>query len=145
MKAIRVGICALIAFAVLSFGGVEPWGYAILEIGAVVLFVLWGIHAIRERRADIHWNWLYPPMLGLGTLGVVQYVFGFSVYPYLTQVTLLKWGAYLLFFFLTLESFRTTDQVKRFVWFLVIFGFVVSLLRSFSTSRSMENCIGLFH
>jgi len=33
MKAIRLGICVLIVFAVLSFGGVEWWGQAILEIG----------------------------------------------------------------------------------------------------------------
>ena len=39
MKAIRVGICTLVVFSVLSFGGVEPWGQAILEIGAATLFV----------------------------------------------------------------------------------------------------------
>jgi O-antigen ligase len=127
MKAIRVGICALIAFAVLSFGGVEPWGAAILEIGASLLFVAWGILTVRRRQAEIRWNWLYLPLLGLGAFAFVQYGFGLSVYPYLTKLVLLRWGAYVLVFFLTVESFRTTEQVKRFVWFLVIFGFAVSL------------------
>jgi hypothetical protein len=42
MRTIQVGICVLIAFAVLAFGGAEAWGEAILEIGAAVLLVLWG-------------------------------------------------------------------------------------------------------
>ncbi len=127
MKAIRVGVCILIAFTVLAFGGVEPWGQAILEIGAAVLFVLWGILAIRQGEAEIHWNWLYLPFLGLGAFAFVQYASGISVYPYLTEIELLKWGAYVLLVFLTRESFQTVDQVKSFVWFLVVFGFAVSL------------------
>ena len=127
MKAIRVGICALVVFSVLSFGGVEPWGQAILEIGAATLFVLWGVQAIRRRQGEIHWNWLYLPLLGLGAIAIVQCVFGLSVYPYLTKIELLKWASYLLLFFLTMESFETADQVRQFVWFLLSLGFVVSL------------------
>jgi O-antigen ligase len=127
MKAIRLGICTLIVFAVLSFGGVEPWGQAILEIGAATLFVLWGLLVIRRRQLEIHWNWLYLPLLGLGVVAIVQCVFGLSVYPYLTKIELLRWGAYALLFFLTLESFRTEEHVKQFAWFLLSFGFVVSL------------------
>ena len=128
MKAIRLGICILIVFVVLSFGGVEPWGQAILEIGAAALFVLWGVAAVIHRRQlEIHWNWLYLPLLGLGMVAIVQCVFGLSVYPYLTKVELLRWGAYALLFFLAIDSFRTGDHVKQFVWFLVMFGFLVSL------------------
>ena len=127
MNAIRVGICALIAFAVLSFGGVKPWSAAVLEIGAAILFVVWGVLAIRRRHVKIHWNWLYLPLIGLGALAILQYAFGLSVYPYLTKIELLRWGAYVLLFFLTLESFRTEKHMKQFVWFLVIFGFLVSL------------------
>jgi O-antigen ligase len=127
MKAIRLGICTLIVFAVLSFGGVEPWGQAILEIGAATLLLLWGVVVIRRRQLEIHWNWLYLPLLGLGAIATVQYVFDLSVYPYVTKVELLRWGAYAILFFLALDSFRTEEHVKQFVWFLVIFGFLVSL------------------
>ena len=37
MKAIRIGICVLLAFSVLAHGAVEPWSEAVLEIGAAVL------------------------------------------------------------------------------------------------------------
>jgi O-antigen ligase len=127
MKPLQVGICALIAFEVLSLGGVEPLAQAILEIGGSGLFLLWGILAIRRRRAEVHWNWLYLPLVGLGAFGIVQYAFGLSAYPYATMIELLSWGACILFFFLAVESFRTTDQVKAFLSFLVILSFFVSL------------------
>jgi O-antigen ligase len=127
MKAIRLGIYTLIVFAVLSFGGVEPWGQAILEIGAATLFLLWGVVVIRRRHLEIHWHWLYLPLLGLGVIAIVQCVFGLSVYPYLTKIELLKWASYSLLFFLTTESFQTEDHLRQFVWFLLSLGFVVSL------------------
>jgi O-antigen ligase len=127
MNAIRLGMCALVASAVLSFGCVQPWSQAILEIGTAVLFVCWGVLAMRRQYAEIHWNWLYLPLLGLGALAMEQLAFGLTAYPYLTKIELLKWGAYVLLFFLALQSFRTEKQLKQFVWFLVVFGFVVSL------------------
>lgn len=127
MKVIRAGICALIAFAVLALGGVEPWGQAVLEIGAAALFLFWGILAIRRRQAEIHWNWLYLPMFGLGALALLQYAFALSVYPYLTKIQLLEWGACVLFFFLTAESFRAADRAMWLAWFLIVLGFCVSL------------------
>ena len=127
MKAIRWGICTLTALAVLSFGGVEPWGQAIVEIGAALLFVFWGVIVVRRRRMEIHWNWLYLPLLGLVAIVMLQCLFALSVYPYLTKIELLRWTTYCLLFFLTAESFRTEDHVRQFVWFLLILGFVVSL------------------
>ena len=127
MKFVRMGICVLTSFAVLSFGGVESWGQATLEIGAAVLFVVWAIEVTRRQQLEIRWNWLYLPLLGLGAVGMMQCVFGLSVYPYLTKIDLLKWGAYILVFFLTLESFRTEDHLKQLVWFVLSLGFAVSL------------------
>jgi O-antigen ligase len=127
MRAIRWGICALVAFAVVSFGGVEPWGQAILEIGAASLFLLWGVLTVRRGQVEIRWNWLYIPLLGLAVIGLAQYAYSLSVYPYLTKIELLRWGAYVLLFFLALESFRSEDHLRQFVWFLISLGFAVSL------------------
>jgi O-antigen ligase len=127
MKAIRWGICSLTVLAVLSFGGVEPLGQAILEIGAATLFLLWGVLVIRRRQLEIHWNWLYLPLLGLLSIAMVQYGLHLSVYPYLTKIELLKWASYGLLFFLTMESFETEAQVRQFVWLLLSLGFAVSL------------------
>jgi O-antigen ligase len=127
MKFVRVGICILTSFAVLSFGGVEAWGQATLEIGAAVLFVFWAVVVTRRQQLEVRWNWLYLPLLGLGALGVMQYALGLSVYPYLTKIELLRWSAYALLFFLAVESFQNKEHIKQFVWFLLTLGFVVSL------------------
>jgi O-antigen ligase len=127
MKAVRIGICTLLAIGVLSFGATGPAGAFLLEIGAAALFLLWGALVIRRRKVEIHWNWLYVPLLALGVVAMAQYAFGISVYPYLTKIELLKWASYGLLFFLATESFRTGQQRGRFVWFLLGLGFVVSL------------------
>ena len=128
MIPIRVGIFGLVAFSVLAHGAVEPWSVFVLEVGAASLFLLWGVLTLRQRRAEIRWNWLYLPLLTLGGYALVQRLAGLSVYPYATKIELLKAGAYLLLFFLTVESFQTLDDWKSFVWFLVILGSFVSLL-----------------
>jgi len=127
MAAIRLGACVLIAVAVLSFGGVEDWGNAALEVGAALLFVLWAVLATLRGRAEIIWNWLFIPVFGWGALASVQYAFGASVYPYLTKIELLRWSAYALLFFLAVQSLQTKEHVKQFIWFLLSLGFVVSL------------------
>jgi O-antigen ligase len=127
VKAIQVGICLLIAFTVLAFGGAEPWGEAILETGAAVLLVLWSSAIVRRGELEIHWNWVYLPVLGLAGFALAQAMLGLSVYPYATKVELLRWGAYIILCFLAVESFRSEQELKSFVWFLVSLGFVVSL------------------
>lgn len=128
MTPIRVGVCSLVAFSVLAHGAVENWSVLFLETGAAALFLLWGIRATLLRQVEIHWNWLYLPLLTLGGFALLQRLVGLSVYPYATKIELLKAVAYLLVFFLAVESFRTLEDWKSFVWFLVILGSFVSLL-----------------
>ena len=43
MKFLRLGICALISFAVAAHGGVEDWARALLETGVALLFLIWAL------------------------------------------------------------------------------------------------------
>jgi len=128
MTPIRFGICSLVAFSVLAHGAVETWSSSVLEIAAASLSLLWGVLTLRERRVEIRWNWLYLPLLTLGAFALLQCLVGLSVYPYATKIELLKAGAYLLLFFLSVESFQTVEQWRAFVWFLVTFGALVAIL-----------------
>lgn len=127
MKAIRIGIYILIAFAVLSFGGVQNLGNSILEIGAALLFLLWAVITTRRGQAEIFGHWLFIPVFGLGVLALLQYAFAASVYPYLTKIELLRWSACSVLFFLAVQSFQTKEHIKRFIWFLLSLNFAVSL------------------
>ena len=40
MRILRVGICVLICFAVLAYGGVEEWSQAVIEVGFALLLVI---------------------------------------------------------------------------------------------------------
>src|SRR5579864_1413378 len=127
MSVIRVGICCLLAFAVLTDGGVPDWSTAVLEIGAAALFVFWGIVGVRRRQVSVRPNWLYLPVLSLIAFCAAQKFFGLSVYPYATKIELLKWVAYFALAFLAVETFHTPAQLNKFAVFLLSFGFLVAL------------------
>ena len=127
MRIIRLGICILIAFAVLAFGAVEAWSQAVLEIGATLLFAFWGFLFATGRAEEVRWTPVLWPLLGLELLALLQFVIPLSVYPFLTKLELLRFSSYVILLFLLAQSFRTARQWQIFAWFLVLFGFTVAL------------------
>lgn len=128
MKPIRVGVGVLVAFSVLAHGAVEIWSTTILEIGAALLLILWGVLCVRQRNVELRGNPLYLPLLLFGGFALLERLAGLSVYPHATEVELLRSIAYFILFFLTLESFYSLEEWTAFVWFLIGLGFAVSLL-----------------
>lgn len=122
-----MGICVLAAFAVLAFGAVEIWSESILEAGAATLFLWWAILLFRGR-VRIHWNPIFWPVIAFLGITGMQLVFGATAYPFLTRVALLKFTSCALLFFLSVQSFRTRQEVRFLAWFLVSFGFAVAVL-----------------
>ena len=127
MSAIRAGICALLAFAVLAHGAVEPWSEAVLEAGAALLLLVWAWIAATDPDFQVFWNPLFPPLLAICIVGAMQWAAGVSLVPFLTQTELVKYSTLLALFFLCVQSYRTREHWRGFVWFLMILGFGVSL------------------
>ncbi len=127
MKAIRVGICALVAFAAFAHGAVEAWSEAVLELGAAALLLLWVALVFRGDEIEIRWNPQGWALLAFGGFALLQALARLSVSSYLTKIELLKLGAYLVLYFLALQAFRTRKEWQGFVWFLLVLGFVVSV------------------
>ncbi|MBZ5698597.1 MAG: O-antigen ligase family protein [Acidobacteriia bacterium] len=127
MKAIRIGICALVTIAVLAHGAVEPWSEAVLEAGAAVLLLVWAWRSSIGSEYKIVWNPLLWPLFGLWGVAALQLAVGITVYPFLTRMELLKYSALLALFFLCVQSYRTREHWHGFVWFLLVLGFGVSL------------------
>jgi len=128
MKALRIGLCMLLAFSVLAFGAVQVWSESLLEIGAALLFLFWAWLAYRTPDAKVEWNPLNWPLLGLIGIGLLQLLFHGTAYAFLTRTELLKLAAYFLFFFLVAQAFRTRADLSLLAWFLILFCFAVSLL-----------------
>jgi len=127
MRAIRIGICVLVTFAVLAHGAVEPWSEAVLEIGAAVLLLLWAWEVSVGGEYKVVWNPLLWPLLGLWGVAALQLAAGITVYPFQTRIELLKYTALLALFFLCAQSYRKLEHWHGFVWFLLILGFAVSV------------------
>jgi O-antigen ligase len=127
MMGIRFGICFLVVFSVLAHGAVEPWSEAVLEVGAAALLLVWVAGVSTRREAHIVWTPLLWPLLGLWVVAALQLTLGISAYPFLTRIELLKYSALASLFFLCVQSFRTREQWRGFVWFLLVLGFAVSL------------------
>jgi len=127
LKILRIGLFILFAFSVLAFGTVEVWSQSVLEIGAGILFLWWALVVFRDPEATIQWNHLIWPILGVITIGSLQLFVGVTPYRYFTQLELLRFGAYLILFFLSVQAFRSRSDLKKLAWFLILLCFGVSL------------------
>lgn len=126
MKFLRIGICALIIFGIAAHGAVENWAQAILETGAGLLFVAWAVQQYFSDR-EIVLSPLLLPILLLSLLVLGQLVFRGTVSPYDTRVNLQLLLTYALLLFLATQLFRTADEWRGFVWFIMFFGFLVAI------------------
>src|SRR5882762_11089299 len=126
MKLLRIGICALVAFGILSHGAVEDWARAVLETGAGLLFVAWAVRLYFTDR-DIVVSPLLPPLLALCLVALGQLVFHGTASPYSTRLELQLLLAYAIILFLASQAFRSADDWRGFVWFLMFFGFAVAI------------------
>jgi O-antigen ligase len=127
MNGVLAGIAVLVAYSVLAFGGVQPFGQAVLEIGSALLLTVWALGACRSRFVDIRGNVLFAPLLGLGGIVLAQLWLGATASPYATKIEALKGTAIFLLIFLFVQSCRRKEQARRFVWFLGGLSFGVAL------------------
>lgn len=127
MKFFRIGICALVAFAVVAQGGVEEWAQAGLETGAALLFFLWAVRACFRRDEPLVLSPLLPPLGLLAAVVLAQLVFHRTAYAFDTRTELQLLVSYILILFLAAPIFRDVRAWKFFVWFMMSFGFVVAI------------------
>lgn len=127
MKAIRLGVCVLMAFSVFAHGAVEPWSEAILEIGAAMIFLWWGL-LFALGRVPARWHPLFWPMAGFWLLATLQYRTGMTAIAFLTKIEILKFSALAMLFFLVVQAFVSLEHWRTFARFLLALGFVVSVL-----------------
>lgn len=127
MKFLRLGICAVITFAVAAHGGVEDWARAVLETGVALLFLIWALPFYFNEKEQLVVSPLLPPLALFFLVGLGQWSFGATASRYDTRIELLLSLASLIFLFLCMQVFRTLQDWRGFVWFGMGLGFVVSV------------------
>jgi O-antigen ligase len=127
MKFLRVGICALVVFAVAAHGGVEDWARAVIETGAGLLFLVWAMRLYFNDQQQPVFSPLLPPLAVFSLIVLGQWFFHATASSYDTRIELLLLLADLTLLFLAVQAFRTLSDWRSFVWFGMGLGFVVSI------------------
>ena len=127
MRFLRLGLCALISFAVLAHGGVEDWARAVLQTGVAFLFLIWALRFYFNEQEQPLSSPLLPPLALFFLVGLGQWFFRATASSFSTRVELLLLLATLLFLFLCVQAFRTLQDWRTFVWFGMGLGFVISV------------------
>jgi len=126
MKFLRIGIFVLVVFGIAAHGAVEDWARAVLETGAGLLFLAWGVQQYFAAR-EIVLSPLLPPLLALSLLALGQIVFHGTASAYDTRLELQLLLAYAVLLFLASQAFRTAEDWRGFLWFVMSFGFLVAI------------------
>ena len=127
MRLLQIGLCAVLVFAIAAHGAVEDWARAMLETSAGLLFVFWAARAYVSREERVVISPLLPPLLALIFLGAAQLLFRGTASPYETRIELQLLIALTLLLFLATQAFRTADDWRFFVWFIMSLGFLVAI------------------
>src|SRR5260370_6331840 len=127
MKTLRIGICALVAFAVAAHGGVEDWARAVIETGAGLLFLVWALWMFFNPKEQPVFSPLLPPLAALSLIVLGQWFFHRTASSHSTLIELLLLLADLIVLFLAVQAFRTLRDWRGFVCLGRGFGFLVSI------------------
>jgi len=127
MKFLRVGICALLGFAVAAHGGVEDWARAVLETGVGLLFLIWAFRFYFNEKEQPVLSPLLSPFALFFLVGLGQWSFRATASPFNTRIELLLLMASLIFLFLFTQAFHTLRDWRGFVWFGMGLGFAVGV------------------
>lgn len=128
MRFVRVGICGLLAFSVLSFGAVEEWSQGVVEVGASILLLAWAIRQYRMQEEQLSIPPELPPLMAFAVVVVAQLAFSLTASCYYTRVQLQLLVTYMIVLFLMTQGFHRRGHWRAFIWFVMSLGFGVSIL-----------------
>jgi O-antigen ligase len=139
-RVLLTSLILLLIFGPLAFGAVEPWSIFVLQIGSCVLFLLWATRQLLSGSFQVRPNPLYAPMIGFAALIAAQILLRLTAYQYATVQEALLYACYGTLFFITVQVFRTEDQLRWLAISLATFGFglaVFAIIQNLSGAQSI--------
>jgi O-antigen ligase len=127
-RVVFYGVFALLLFAPLAFGSVEPWSIFVLEAGAVLLLLLWIVRQSLSGEITFTTNPLFAPMLAFALCIGLQLLPGRTAYRYETISSGLLYCAYGILCFLVNQTFLRTSQVQTLTKIISGYGFLLASL-----------------
>jgi len=127
MKLVRTGLFAVVAFAVLSHGAVEPWSRAILEGTSGVLFAVWALLFLyAEESRPIVLPQLFFPMAAFSLIVLMQWAMGLTASWFSTGTELRLLLCMLILIFVAAQVFQSLADWRAFAWFTMLLAFFVA-------------------
>src|SRR5215467_5460214 len=126
MKALRIGICALLVFGVVVHGCVEDWALAVFETGAGILFLFWALFSLLFEEREAVFPAILPPLILFAVVIANQWIFRRTASPYETRVQFQLLITDIILIFLAAQAFRTLQDWRAFFWFVMLFGFFIA-------------------
>jgi len=127
MKLIRIGLYAIVTFAILSHGAVEPWARGILECASGLLLAVWALRFfLADDTREIVLPHLLFPLAALAAVVMLQWVFRLTASGFSTRTELLLLLSVLILLFLAAQGFRSLADWRAFAWFTMIVAFFVA-------------------
>ena len=120
------GLGAVLVYAVITFGAIEPGSLFGFQAMAAALLVLWAVQQL-ATAADFVWSPLYVPVAFFAAIAGAQLVLHRTAYAYMTHTTSLIYLAYAMILLVAVQLLRTQEDVKRLVGFLTVFGFLIAI------------------
>lgn len=122
------GTFGLLMFGPVAFGAVEPWSILVLEVGALILALLWLAKQFVDQELTIERNPLFLPMAAFGVLILAQIVLRTSTYLHDTITEALLYLAYGMLCFVSTQSLLRSSQARRMAMILSFYGFAIAAL-----------------
>jgi O-antigen ligase len=120
------GLAAVLAYGVLMFGAVEPWSLYGFEVLACALLIIWAVQTA-TTNAEFVMSPLFVPVLAFAAIVGAQLLLHRTAYAYMTRTTSLVYVAYAILLFVAVQTIRTEEDLKRFLGFLTVFGFLIAI------------------
>ncbi len=120
------GVLALLMFAPLAFGAVEPWAIFVVQAGAGALLLVWTAGQIVQRELRLVRSPVYVPM-AVFALAVMVQLFTFHDYHHRIVSMALLYAAYGVVMFLAVQVFPGTAACRRATLALASFGLLLAL------------------
>jgi len=127
MKILRIGICVLLSFAVLAYGGVEEWSQGVLEVGFAALLVIWALRTYAWNQEAIAISPLLPPLLAFALVVLIQLIFHRTAALYGTRMQFQLLIVYIVLLVLLPQAYSRMSHWRGLLWFLMSLGFFVSV------------------
>jgi O-antigen ligase len=118
----------VLMFGPLAFGAVETWSIFVLEMSALLLFLVWFFKQWLEKQLKLQWNPLFSPMAVFAVIVLAQIVFRRSVYLHDTISNALLYAAYAMLCFVSSQTLLRASQARMIAVILTIYGFTLAAL-----------------